>query len=115
MKQCQTYLHLNEKKTFAITWFYDFIPKSQDNQSQLSNREILVNQLKDLNTNIQSNNLELKNLIENLNKSEIPILKRLEWALGSNPNLQETIKNFEHQRLIRNSYYLVISCQFQLI
>ena len=96
---------LNEKKTSALTWFYDYLPKSQE--SEASNRYILVSKLKDLSSKIQSNNEEFTNLIENLNNSELPILKRLEWASGSNPNLQETIKNFENQRLSRNNYYTI--------
>jgi hypothetical protein len=48
---------------------------------------------------------------EKLSSCEQNLLKRLEWASNSNPNLNETIKSFENAKLKRE---YILSTEFKL-
>ena len=108
----QAYLNLNLKKSNSLNWYYGYLFTSdQDDQS---NRAMVVGELEQLCANFTSSNGQLSELLEKLNASEQQILKRIEWASGANPSLSETIREFESQRKLRNSYFVVINLFIQV-
>lgn len=81
--------------------------KQQQQSIVRTKRQNALSDLEDVIENINSNYESLNNNLEKLNASEQHILKRLEWACGSNPNLNDTILNFETLRKNRNSIFEV--------
>lgn len=99
-------MELNKQKLCALSWFYDYLPQQQ-NVGVSTERTALIYQLEEIKTSINANNDELHNLMEKLNNSEQPILKRIEWAAGSNPSLLDTVKTFETRRMQRTNTFKV--------
>jgi hypothetical protein len=109
----ESHLNFTQSMLSAFDWHFDFstsipneLKESQiENSSSTTlsiNRNALINRVQELFKEIKNNTNSINSLTDKLNSLEQPILKRLEWTAGANPNLLDTLKGFESIRNRRN-------------
>lgn len=89
----------------SYEWLYDvLIVKHIQTDSY---RQVILAELDKIQPKLKQYNQAVTCALDKLNSTEQNILKRLEWASGSNPSLIEVTKVFETQRKKRNDYFKV--------
>jgi hypothetical protein len=99
------YFQTFNKVLNAFEWFSD--PSIIKKES--SEREVTLANLKTVCDKIKELNESLLVAYDKLTVSETTIVKRIEWASNSNPNLNEIIKSIETLRKKRNGHLMVKS------
>ena len=76
-------------------------------KNELSEKKLLLDQVKSLLEKTGELNECFNDNFEKLNTCETNMVKRIEWASSSNPNLTDIVKSFELLRKKRNALLLV--------
>ena len=90
----------------AFEWFNDpYLTEGRIKNQHFINsqRQTILDQLDIFFSSLNSFNTQLNLNLDKINTCEQNILKRLEWASGSNPSLNETMKSFDILRKKRNN------------